>query len=235
MSVVPAEPVVLLHGCGGSTVEAFVDPGWVEALRAAGREARVPDLPGHGGRPCSHDPRDYADLAGSLVDAMPPGRFDLVGFSLGAKLSLELVLRLPGRVRRVVLGGLGDNVFAPERVAPAAATALEQGPTADTPPPVMAFLREWNPARNDALAVAAVLRRPANPVFTPERLRAVTVPLLLVNGSEDPVGTPAAALVAALPDLRVITLPGTGHFDLTRDPRFQRHAHDFLVTPGLPT
>jgi len=230
-----AGPVVLLHGCGGSAVEAFVESGWVGSLATAGREACVLDLPGHGGAGCSHRPQDYADLAGSLAGLLPPGHFDIVGFSLGAKLALELLLRLPGRVGRAVLGGLGDNAFAPERVAPAVASLLEEGPTADTPPPVLAFLREWNPSRNDALAVAAVLRRPANPVFTPERLRHIAVPLLLVNGAEDPLGKQSDALVAALPGLRVLTLPGTAHFDLPRDPRFQRHAIDFLCTPRTTT
>ena len=230
-----AVPVVLLHGCGGSAAETFVESSWPGALRAVGREARVLNLPGHGKTGCTHSPSDYADLAGSLLVHLPAGPFDIVGFSLGAKLALELTLRLPARVGRVVLGGLGDNVFAPERIAPAAAAALEHGPTADTPAPVIAFLREWNPALNDALAVAAVLRRPANPVVTADQLRQITIPVLLINGAQDAVGHQADALVAALPDVRLITLAGTGHFDLPRNPAFRQQAIAFLTTSRTAT
>ena len=88
---------------------------------------------------------------------------------------------------RLVLGGIGDNVFAPESIAEAAAHALERGATADTPPPVLAFLRTWEPERNDALAIAAVLRRPPNPTFTRSGLGRIAQPVLIVNGDADPV------------------------------------------------
>jgi pimeloyl-ACP methyl ester carboxylesterase len=224
-------PIVLLHGCGGSLESTFVKPGWLDAIRAAGREPFPVHLPGHGAIPSPSDPAYYDDLAGLLLPTLPHGPFDAVGFSLGGKLLLELALRIPERIRRVVLGGVGDNVFAPERVGEAAAQALESGPTADTPPPILAFLRTWEPQRNDALAVAAVLRRPHNPVFTPERLRQITHPLLVVNGTEDPVGRADATLLAALPNVTLRKLAGIGHFDLPAQHAFIRHAIDFLQGP----
>lgn len=227
-------PVVLVHGCGGSPDAAFVRTGWVEALERAGRQAVLIDVPGHGRDAQSHDPEAYADLAGSLVARLPAGVVDAVGFSLGAKLLLEIALRAPARVRRLVLGGLGDNAFAPEAVGEAAACALERGPTAETPPPVRAFLDTWEPDRNDALAIAAVLRRPPNPVFTEDRLASLAIPVLLVNGSEDPVARQSERLVAALrrPDFR--TLPGIGHFELTAQPEFIQLAIAFLGTSVDP-
>lgn len=152
-----------------------------------------------------------------------------VGYSLGAKLLLEIAARDPQRVGRAVLGGLGDNLFAPESVAPAAALALENGATADTPPPVREFLRHWDATANQASAVAAVLRRPANPVFTPQRLRQVKMPILLVNGAADPVAARVEQLLAALPTAQLHVLPGVGHFDLPVQPEFQRLAIAFLT------
>ncbi len=181
-------PVVLLHGCGGTAWATFETTGFSDALKSAGRTVLTPDLPGHGPGPRSHDPADYADLAGAMLEALPPGRFDAVGYSLGGKLLLEIAIRAPGRIGRLVLGGVGDNVFAPEVVAEAAAVALERGPQPDTPPPVLAFLKTWDPERNDPLAIAAVLRRPANPVFTEAGLGTVAGPVLLVNGDRDPRG-----------------------------------------------
>jgi pimeloyl-ACP methyl ester carboxylesterase len=217
-----------LHGCGGSFGSTFVKTGWLDALRAAGREPFAVHLPAHGVIPAPHEPAHYADLAGLLLPSLPRGPFDAIGFSLGAKLLLELTLRIPDRIGRAVLGGVGDNVFAPESIGEAAARALESGPAADTPPPVLAFLRTWEPQRNDALAVAAVLRRPPNPVFTPARLAQISHPLLIVNGTDDPVGRASSGLLGSLTRATLKQIEGVGHFDLPAQPAFIRHAIDFL-------
>ncbi len=223
-----AGPVVLLHGCGGTAWATFETTGFADALKRVGRTVLTPDLPGHGPGPCSHDPAHYADLAGAMLAALPPGRFDAVGYSLGGKILLELAIRAPKRIGRLVLGGLGDNAFAPEGVAEAAAVALERGVQPDTPPPVRAFLSTWDPERNDALAVAAVLRRPANPVFTAERLAPVEAPILLVNGDRDPAAGESTRLRGCLRDARLKTLPGVDHFGLPQQVEFIRAAVEFL-------
>jgi pimeloyl-ACP methyl ester carboxylesterase len=219
---------VLLHGCGGTFASTFETTGWLEAIRAAGRTTVKIHLPGHGTIPGPRDPEYYADLAGLVATGLPAGPFDAVGFSLGAKLLLELALRLPQRIGRLALGGVGDNVFAPEGIADQAARALESGPTADTPAGVLAFLRACEPQRNDALAVAAVLRRPPNPIFTRERLAGITQPVLIVNGAEDPVARSASRLLGSLVRVKHQTLAGVGHFDLPAQAAFIGAAIRFL-------
>ena len=231
MQCAPTRPVVLLHGCGGSRRATFERTGWIEAFAAVGRSAIALDLPGHADPAASRDPVSYADLAGLMATILPAGPFDAVGFSLGAKVLLELCIREPGRIGGLVLGGVGDNVFAPELVAEAAARALESGPTSDTPDAVKAFLQTWDAGWNDALAVAAVLRRPPNPTFTPERLRQIVSPVLIVNGSEDPVTPLGDRLLASLVDARRVMLPGVDHFGLPEQLDFMRHAIAFLA-PG---
>src|SRR5688572_3020675 len=211
-------PVVLAHGCGGSPEAAFVRTGWVEAFERGGRQVVLVDLPGHGTQAQSHDPAAYADLTAALLARLPGGIVDAVGFSLGAKLLLDIALREPQRIRRLVLGGLGDNAFAPEAIGEAAASALEHGPTEQTPPPVLAFLDTWEPARNDALAIAAVLRRPPNPVFAEPQLGGLKLPILLVNGDQDPVGRNSERLRAALGNVSVQTIRAADHFGLTAEP-----------------
>jgi len=221
-------PIVLLHGCGGSRESTFVASGWLSALSKAGRTAVAIDLPGHGTRSVSRDPASYADLTGLLTDDLPPGSFDAIGYSLGAKLLLELAIRAPERIGRLVLAGIGDNVFAPESIAEAAARALEHGPTPETPPPVVAFLQTWESGHNDPLAIAAVLRRPPNPTFTAARLKRIAAPVLIVNGDLDPVIRLGNRLASSLADVRCVTLPGVDHFALPAQPAFIGHALDFL-------
>jgi pimeloyl-ACP methyl ester carboxylesterase len=217
-------PVILLHGCGGSPEQAFESTGWLDAF--ADREVRAVRLPGHGRDGVSHDPAAYADLAGALIGDLPE-HFDLVGFSLGAKLALDIAVRFPGRVRRMVLGGIGDNAFAPETIGEMAASALEHGPTDITPAPVRAFLATWDPALNDPLAIAAVLRRPANPVLAEADIVAIGAPVAVMNGADDFVASLGTQLIDAL-GVDQGLLPGVGHFDLTAQRAFRDLAVTFL-------
>ena len=225
-----APPVVLAHGWGGSFASIFEPYGWREALEAEGREVIGIDLPGHGtARPTSHDPADYADLASGLAAKLPDGPLDGIGFSLGSKLLLELECRSPGRFGRLVLGGVGANVFAPERGVEAVADALETGDAENAPPPVRMMVKYSEASRSDPLALAAVLRRPANPVHTADRLKQVRARILLVNGANDKGVAPVDDLTALIPGCLSVTLDDIGHIDLPESGAFRRAAVDFLT------
>ena len=221
-------PIVFLHGAGGSYQTTFVDTGWVHVVEAAGRTAVGVNLPGHASSAASQVPGDYADLTGLLMPALPAGKFDAIGFSLGAKLLLELAIRAPERLGRVVLGGVGDNVFAPEAVGAAVADALERGPTPTTPPAVLAFLKTWQPGGTHPLALAAVMRRPPNPVFSVEQLARINLPMLIINGENDPVLSLGGRLAATLAAVRTLMVPQSGHFDLPGQALFKSAALEFL-------
>ncbi|GAA3290226.1 hypothetical protein GCM10020295_04090 [Streptomyces cinereospinus] len=164
----PVDAVLLIHGWGGSAASDWHDNGWGGLLAGHGRAALAVDLPGHGRLPQSHDPADYADLAAGVLAELPDGGpLDAVGFSLGAKVLLELAARHPDRFGRLVLGGLGGNAFAPERLGRELADALEAGPRAGTPAAVSDLAAYGIGNGNDRLALAACLRRTANPVLTP--------------------------------------------------------------------
>ncbi len=220
-------PVVLLHGCGGSAASTYIENGWVSALTDAGRDAVPITLPGHSGD-ASHDPCAYDDLAGTVLSRLPD-RFDAVGFSLGGKLLLEIAARAPGRGGRLVVGGVGNNAFAPERSGEASAVALETGIGDATPPALRGFYRYCETSGTDLLAIAAVLRRAPNPILDADRLHRIVARVLLVVGDADPIAMPTNELIAAIPTVSAITIPGVDHLALPADRDFQRHALTFLA------
>ena len=125
-------PVVLVHGWGGTYRSTWSESPLERSLIRAGRTVLGVDLPGHGRTPAPHDPRAYAYIAGQLGDKLPAGRaIDAVGFSLGGKLLLQLAACHPERFRRLVIAGVGANLFrrrTGRRCRPHCSTAFPTGP-----------------------------------------------------------------------------------------------------------
>jgi pimeloyl-ACP methyl ester carboxylesterase len=223
-----APPIVLVHGWGGSFLGTWANTGWREAFANAGRAVVAIDLPGHGRAPASHDPAAYADLASALDEMLPDGALDILGFSLGGKLVLELACRRPDRFRRLAVAGLGDGAFK-ETGGEALSEALLTGFTAESrakTPAIAAYIDE---SPSDYRAIAAVLRRPTNPITSAERLGAITSEIAIINGDADTVAIPDEKLRAALPRAQYVSLPGVVHFSMHRQPSFMRAALDYFT------
>lgn len=201
-------PVVLVHGFGGSARRTWAEAGWVELFADEGRTAVAVDLLGHGDAPTPHDPLAYAELGTHLAAALPDGPVDAVGFSLGAQTLLHLALADGTRFRRLVLAGIGDDLFDPPDAEPVAALLETPGELPDSP--VVRHLLDLASAPGvDPAALAACLRRPRVPL-TEEGLAGVTCPVLVVHGDREHVMAPDR-LLAALPDARLEVLRGVDH------------------------
>jgi pimeloyl-ACP methyl ester carboxylesterase len=207
-------PVVLVHGWGGSFEATWQRSGFTELLRDEGRTVVGVDLLGHGSAPKPHDPAEYADLGGRVLDAIdeaaPGGQVDAIGFSLGAMTLLRLATVHPHRFRRLVLAGVGKNVLEPDDGSGERIAAAVEGRVADDDTPALVFAQYANQPGNDAVALAAVMRRPRTPL-TAAQLAGVTCPVTVIIGDADFAG-PADPLVAALPRATLKVLRRTDHF-----------------------
>ncbi|HRD99874.1 MAG TPA: alpha/beta fold hydrolase, partial [Ilumatobacteraceae bacterium] len=154
-------PVVLVHGWGGSFRETWERSGFTALLADAGRSVIGVDLLGHGTAPKPHDPAAYGDLTERIRDALPEaGQVDAIGFSMGAMTLLRLAIDQPHRFRRLVLAGIGQNVFVHDAERHAAiVAALEGVDGADTDNVGRLFVQYASQPGNDIAALTAVLRR----------------------------------------------------------------------------
>ena len=204
-------PVLLVHGWGSSFERTWVATGVSALLEDAGREVVGVDLLGHGTAPKPHEPAAYTDLTARVVEVLPPEiRVDAVGFSLGALTLLELACREPERFGRVVLAGIGQNVFARQTDQVQRIVDGVRGTASDSDVEAHVFRHYAEQPGNDPEALAAVLERPVVPM-TEARLATVTCPVLVALGDRD-YAQPADRLVAGLPDARLVTLRNTDHF-----------------------
>lgn len=223
-----SNPVFLLHGFGTSAARTWRDNSWIDLLADTGREVIAPDLLGHGSQPKSHDPADYVDVetvALAALDEAPDGVVDAIGFSMGARTILALASVHPERFGRIVVAGVGANLFRhddPGFLADAiAADLVPENPTA-------AYFHQMARAPgNDPLALAAFLRRPASWPITDDGLACIDLPVLVVMGDDDFAG-PGDPLVERLPQARLVTLPRTDHFATPKSFAFIDAALEFL-------
>jgi 2-succinyl-6-hydroxy-2,4-cyclohexadiene-1-carboxylate synthase len=222
-----AETVVLLHGFAGTR------HGWDLVADRLDAERYTPlalDLRGHGGAR-DERPIDFEAVTADVA-AAGPDRFVLCGYSLGGRVALHVALAHPERVSRLVLvastAGIDDPLLRRERreADEKLAAELEQGTIeefadrwmrqplfAGTPPAAAAHWRA-DLLRNEPAALAAALRGIGAGVMQPlwDRLPDLTVPASIIVGERD--GRYAAIgrrLAAALPDARLLLVPGAGH------------------------
>jgi pimeloyl-ACP methyl ester carboxylesterase len=205
-----SNPVVLVHGWGGSFELTWQQTGFTELLRDAGREVIGIDLLGHGNAPKPHDPAAYADLTERIVEALPDGQVDAIGFSLGAMTLLRLATVQPHRFRKLVLAGIGRNVVEPDEEGAKKIIAAIEGNAPEEDTASLVFAQYSRQPGNDAQALAAVMRRPRRD-FTDAELAAVACETLIIIGDNDFAG-PGEPLAAKLPNATVKTLKRTDHF-----------------------
>lgn len=234
-----ADPVLLVHGFATTGELTWQPTGWVEALAAGGRGALVPDLRGHGGSGAPHDPEAYspallaADLRGVLDDE-GIGAVDVIGYSMGSWAALALAGLVPeiapGRVRRLVVGGIGTvEQFAHWGVARVQA-AIRDGAEVPDPAfalgPLMASLRRAPGVDTEALAacVDGMARHPLP-------LGPTGVPTLLVAGEADPVAEDAD-VAARILRAELIRVARRDHITTLSARAFKQAALPFLGIPA---
>src|SRR3954452_1388180 len=99
-----AGDLVLLHG--------FTQTGRSGELVREAVSSRyrcfAPHLPGHGDA-SARRPATF-DAVAAYVGGLKMRRFALCGYSMGGRLALDVALRLPGRVERLVLAGASPGI-----------------------------------------------------------------------------------------------------------------------------
>jgi pimeloyl-ACP methyl ester carboxylesterase len=235
-SVLP--PVVLHHGFVADADSNWVAIGVVERLQAAGRQVIAPDARGHGRSEKPHEPERYGessmarDLA-ALVELLGLGEIDLVGYSMGAIVSL-LYASEHETVRRLVIGGVGSGVIecggvdrraVSNEAILAALRVEEESELQALQPEAAAFRRLADATGADRLALLAQASSIHRAGVALDR---ITAPTLLLAGAEDPLALRPQMLIEAIPGARLELLAGN-HISALGDPRFAEAIVEFLA------
>ena len=238
--------VLLLHGIGGRaslwapTIAALSDRRRVIAMDMPGYDGTVPPLDSF---------EALADAAVALLDARGITSADVIGHSLGGMIALEIALRHPARVRRLVIVasspafGSRDPAFRAEFIAArlkpldaglgmgGAAIGLMPalvGKTAD-PEVEKAAIAAMSHVNEAAYRVTLEMLTGFDRRAELPRLRQRT---LLIAGDADKTAPPRgmARMADAMGVARMIVIPGAGHLVPLEAPEaFHAALLDFLA------
>jgi pimeloyl-ACP methyl ester carboxylesterase len=225
-------PVVLLHGLFSDANMNWIKFGHADRIAAAGFRVIMPDLRAHGasGRPhgAEHYPKGILarDLS-EFIAHLQLTDFDLGGFSLGARTTVEGVGE-GLRPRRAILGGAGlEGLRNWERrkafFIEAIALFDEKLPRTDPHWLSIQFMKSQGV---DRIAAGHLLESFEDAFM--DWLQAFTMPTLVVCGSEDDDNGSAAELAAAMPNAVFEEVPGT-HMSSVTKPEFGEAIARFLA------
>jgi pimeloyl-ACP methyl ester carboxylesterase len=227
------DPVLLIHGFASNARVNWVEPGWVNFLRRNGYRVVAYDNRGHGESEKLHDPHLYgaplmAEDARRLLDHLGIGRADVMGYSMGARITAFLALAHPERVRSAIFGGLGANMVRPMAGTGPIAHALEAESidqvTNQTARTFRAFAERTG---SDLKALAACIRSSREPISR-EMVGRLSCPVLVATGTDDVIGGSAEELARLIPGAEALPIPNRDHMLAVGDRAYKEGVLDFL-------
>lgn len=209
-------PVLLLHG-GALNSNYFGQ--LVPTLVMNGYRVIAMDSRGQGRSRRAAGPVSYHMMATDvlrLLDLLHIRQVNLIGWSDGGIIGLDLAIHHPERLHRLFafganadLSGVYENAEETPVVAAFLARAQEE-------------YRQLSPTPDDWQSFDTVMNRMwhTQPTFTPEQLRSIRVPTTIADGEHDEIVKPEHAryLAATIPNAKLVILPGVSHFAILQDP-----------------
>jgi pimeloyl-ACP methyl ester carboxylesterase len=212
-------PVVLLHGLFSDAEMNWIKFGHAARIAAAGFRVIMPDLRAHGEsdspQAAGHYPPGVlaSDLR-ELIAHLALTDFDLGGFSLGARTTVEGVGE-GLKPRRAFLGGAGLQGLADwKRRKTFFLEAIAKFDEAQRGDPYWLTIQFMKSQKIDRVA-AVLLLESFEDTFM-DWLKAFTMPTLVLCGSEDHDNGSAEELARALPDAIFREVPGTHMSSVTK-------------------
>src|SRR4051794_17816076 len=231
------EPIVLVHGFASSKEVNWAGPSWTTTLLGAGRRVIALDNRGHGESTKLYEPAEYhtalmAEDVRALLDHLRIERADIMGYSMGARISAFLALQRPQRVRSLILGGLGIKLVEGAGLPESIAEALEAPTIGDVKDPVGHMFRAFaDQTKGDRRALAACIRG-SRQVLAGEQVAAIEAPTLVAVGGKDPIAGSAHELARLFPHGRALEIPNRDLMLAVGDKVFKAAVVKFLNEHG---
>jgi pimeloyl-ACP methyl ester carboxylesterase len=227
------EPILLIHGFASNHRINWVNPRWVETLTRDGRRVIAFDNRGHGASQKLYSPPDYrSDLmardAANLLAHLGIRRADVMGYSMGARISAFLALARPELVRSLIVGGLGDRLVHGAGLPIGIAEAMEAPSPDDLADPMQRMFRAFaDQTKSDRAALAACIRG-SRQSLTAAGVARIAQPALVAVGTRDVVAGDPHKLATMMPNAAALDIPGRDHNLAVGDRVYKAGVLEFL-------
>ncbi|MGL5116843.1 MAG: alpha/beta fold hydrolase [Beijerinckiaceae bacterium] len=210
------EPILLIHGFASNHAVNWVHTHWVKTLAHAGRRVIAFDNRGHGQSDKPYEATDYATArmagdAAALLDHLGLKHIDVMGYSMGARITAFLALGRPDLVRSAILGGLGHRLIESAGLPSGIAEALEAGSLAEVADPMGRMFRAFAEATHSDLRALAACIRGSRQSLKPAGAAQVKIPVLVCVGTNDPIAGNAQLLAQLFPHGEAFDIAGRDH------------------------
>lgn len=228
------EPIVLVHGFASSKDVNWVYPTWVSHLRQNGRRVIALDHRGHGASTKLYDPEQYhigilASDVLALMDHLQIPRADMMGYSMGSRVTAFIANRHPERLRSAILGGLGIGLVEGGGPGENVAKALEADTLESVTDKMGRTFRAFaDQTRSDRRALAACLRG-SRRLMSREEAAAINVPMLIAVGTTDDIAGSAEKLAEIVQGSEVLDIPRRDHMRAVGDKVYKDGVLAFLA------
>jgi pimeloyl-ACP methyl ester carboxylesterase len=207
-------PLVLLHG-GGSTIDTSFSK--LIPLLAKHRQVVAFEQQGHGRTADVDRPFSFvqsAEDAVGLLRHLGIPKADFLGYSNGGQIAIEVALRHPGVVRRLVIE---SAMIDREGSDPAFWNSFPNAKPDDMPKELRDAYRKTSPHPEDlpVFFLKSVRRMLDFKGWKAGEIKSIRAPVLVVVGDRDIVRPEHAVRMFRLfPDARLAVLPGTDHMKI---------------------
>lgn len=227
------EPILLIHGFASNARVNWQSTGWVDLLVKVGRQVITIDNRGHGKsqklyEPEQYDARAMAGNSANLIEHLGHERVDIMGYSMGARLTALVGIHYPARARSLVLGGLASNMITGVGGSQEIVTALRAPSLAKAKGTQGKAFRTFAEQTGGDLEALAACMSSQRILVSEDELTGIRLPTLIVVGGDDEIAGSAGPLQAAIAGSEAVTLPGRDHMKAVGDKTFKLTVLDFL-------
>jgi pimeloyl-ACP methyl ester carboxylesterase len=227
-------PIVLVHGFAATRTITWQNTGWYDWLTRAGFTVIALDARGHGESDKPHEQSAYhdrimiADIL-AVMDREGVPSAPIIGYSMGAYLTVGMMNIAPERLPLGILAGVGERYFTfwGPRSEIVAEGLLAEDPSQLTEKLAIEFRTFATRAKGDLKALAACMRR-GRLSYTPEELGRLTHPVLVVCGEDDTIAGQAEPFAMHFAKGKAVTVPRRNHHSTVGDRHFKEAVRDFL-------
>jgi pimeloyl-ACP methyl ester carboxylesterase len=228
------DPILLIHGFASNHAVNWVNTLWVKTLTRAGYRVIAFDNRGHGESEKLYDPVAYdsyrmAEDGRRLLDHLGIERADVMGYSMGARITAHMAIASPERVRSVLLGGLGIHLVEGVGLPLGIADAMEVRSLDDLTDPMQRMFRAFADQNGSDLKALAACIRGSRQVLSKAEVASITLPTLISVGTADDVSGSGPELAKLMPHATALDIPGRDHNLAVGDKVHKQGVLDFLA------